>query len=757
MSRTANVDILFKSNLAAQKAQWDSFLAYVAQNQPSINGVPIGGGGSAGARTTATTFGGLSAVSGGFQTGGNRIGLGGSAFAGNGFGGAVGGGAQLAQSLNPAAVSSLTQALNALASTLTRGGQGGQPSPGGGGGGGSGNGGPSGFRAGIRRAFGQEGFRQLGRYIGAYGIAQVGENYLNQQNQYSIGMAGAMSGEDIIRTQAEYQSNSPLARIPIAGALGMSMREYAMGDQAALASIGAGTALGDQNVASRQQRLLGRLSTSATIAGANGDFAGRREQIGLRTRGNILSGQNPNNTDITNLSVLKAGADQEIEAFKNQYRSPEGILDMGEVPRRNLKAMQDKADAIGGRLGELRQSNTDIANNQNALSASELSVLNRQENASIIGSNSRLRSLGLRFSNTRGADLESISGGYDERIAASGDPAERRRLGSERRARLGLEDAEYSRDTGFAFGETQIGATRLNQRRLSGSHFDFAASQEGFRAQGQEATLNFQRATAGLDANDPLQLGRLREITAQYTQQMAGLAADAAAARRDFNAETRSMGQRNLSNQQGLLGNSLASGVTGINATFDDLVNHNKDHEAQINASRITALQGNSLADLDRRFSVGMGTTRIRQSTRQTDLRTKFLGRTADVEGLIDTGTDEIAQANVELKGDANRPLLAERIAAIRANTLSGINLSTNPLKYGGRLEQVGAFVTGGDPGNPAYRDLRSARELAGSAAGRLDDATKKTDLGGQQGPTQQQVQDLQTKMQQLIDAVRSL
>ena len=101
---------------------------------------------------------------------------------------------------------------------------------GGGGGGGAGGGGGSSWfpnfsRSGARGLLGQEGLRGLGRYLTAYGVAQTATQYLNQQNQYGIGMAGATSQPDVLRTQMDYQKNSPLGSIPIAGDLGMAIRE----------------------------------------------------------------------------------------------------------------------------------------------------------------------------------------------------------------------------------------------------------------------------------------------------------------------------------------------------------------------------------------------------------------------------------------------------------------------------------------------------------------------------------------------------
>ena len=134
---------------------------------------------------------------------------------------------------------------------------------------------------------------------------------------------------------------------------------------------------------------------------------------------------------------------------------------------------------------------------------------------------------------------------------------------------------------------------------------------------------------------------------------------------------------------------------------------------------------GNAVDDIGeqrRQFGVADTTARINQQTTVAGYRYNRLDRTADVVANTQSGIDQTLEARADV---TLRPQeLQARLAAIRASTLAQ-NRNLTEMPGGGIAAQaIGSYVY--HPGlqnTQASRDLVSAQQLAGRAAGALGNA----------------------------------
>lgn len=702
MTRFAGVEIRFSNNLSDQKKAWDEYVSYVQSHQPTVNGVPIGAGATAG-MATARTFGGQETVAGPMMA--QR----GSPSIPDSDGGHLGGGVSAAIDRDERrrqaqyarvdrnwdlanfarfrqeerAASRLAQVTQLTASDLV-----GEPSAGdraeaagmlGGGGAGGG-------RAGLRRFLGGEGFRTLGRYIGAYAITAQATSYLNQQNQYGIALGGATTYQDAIAAGLSYQANSPLAQLPVVGGLGSAIRESFTGEQRGLASTQAGIGIDRDIYGIRQGVISSGYAARSAAFSAQGDFEGQRQAIRESTAGGIqglTATSTQRTTDLSNniqalldasphtsatLDALpRIGPGMASAAIARAAFARDYHLASDAVPNPS-KEDQSKIDGMKAEIATINASTATLTAQQQSRAADLTAAVNRSERSFLVGSASNVRAANLDFSDEREAARERIRGPYEARIAGTIGVSEANAARSERDAALRNEDQGFQ-----------------------------------IRNQSDEISLKADRQVIG---GNPFAAANLRTY-AQY-------------------------GDRNFG-----------------------LISRNPQRAGILEAQRDTSYQANAVDDIQRRFGIEMGTQRIEQATTQQNYRNKFLFRTGDVSGAISSGVDAIQEARMTFPGSADAGKLANRIAAIEANTKSNVYGITHPLDYGNRVEQVGQYVMHGDLGNRNYADLREARRLSGTTGQALSDAETGKVRGGD-SVTKSDLKDLGTLLQNIVDAINN-
>ena len=156
-----------------------------------------------------------------------------------------------------------------------------------------------------------------------------------------------------------------------------------------------------------------------------------------------------------------------------------------------------------------------------------------------------------------------------------------------------------------------------------------------------------------------------------------------------------------------------------IDPTTLDYVRADRDRGAQSRLARFD--------DQQRRFGTSLSTRGLFQQAGQQDLRTRHLDRTADVQSLIDAGSNDIEAANVEYRGPENADLRRSRIAGIEASHLSSIRGVTDSVLNRGEGAEVGAFTFFGNRNNHAFDDFRQAQDR-GATAGRAFKTAERTD-----------------------------
>jgi hypothetical protein len=601
---------------------------------------------------------------------------------------------------------------------------------------------------GIRSMLGGQGFRGLGRYVGPFGIAAGLTSVLSQGNQFGISMAGASSAGDVIKAQEEYQSNDALAKIPILGGLGSAINEFYTGYRADIAGAQAGTAGVDSATGILSGIGSARLGGAASVASAGGDFAGKLRSIDLTQKRAIQDVTQKNADRITQIG-------QAIDTIVHTH-----ALDPNILPGRNDRApILSKAEqvSISGLTSEraallLDNSVTAQIARQNA-EADKASV-GRSSSAYFFRSSIEAQALRMEATDFRGAARLRLSGQYDPRgtTMLPGSDEFNAMLPIQSGALL-KEDADYNRRVGFGIAGITVGAARLQSQQFSDEHLDYQARYAAANEQRKQAELDFKIATAGVPK------GTSQYSLAESQRNLTNAAADSADRRtsRDIPQDAMSLKYSDIANRMRLSGNPLGGANMDTWVEYQHKIDTDPNHAALYEAARSTAYSSNFLDEGRRQFGEGMTNQRIQQSTQEQNLRNQWLFRTAGVQSTISGGVNAIEQGRIDLPGGpgtANYNLLQQRIDLIKSNVDSSIHGQINPLLHGNRLEQVSGWVMGGDRGNMAYKDLRSAQDLGKTANSQLHDAATGK-LGG--ADTSQQLQQLINKAEQIITTIAHL
>jgi hypothetical protein len=595
-------------------------------------------------------------------------------------------------------------------------------------------GGGAGGRPALRRGLGLEGLRGLGRYVGAFGIIHEATAALNQQNQYAIGLGGARTSQDLIQNEVAYQSNSPLASLPFIGPLGSALRENETRDQAYIANIGSAAQASDETFNIRQQRAVNRLGVQAHVSEAGGDFSGQRRAIELRSESQISSTVPGITAESTRLSLVKNAQDERAKQLRGELEN--FGLGYGLVPdvtqkqreadplyqskKTELSSVQTNSDALKTQMDALGKSAADFIKGVGDTAAADKESVGRASKAFLTGSQSRIKALGQQFTDTRGAEVTTLTGEYAT-LAAGQKPGsvEQQQTFRERDAAVRAQSQQFYRADYFSGRETQVGAAELTARRLGNQNFEYTARYAGVNAQGAAAQIQFEKQTAGVNP----QSAEYASAFVKFIQALSGLASDAQKIGRDFAEAGRSISVGTLSRQASLSNSPLAAANIATNSQFEAAVYAHPELRPQLQAARNVDTEANQQEDQLRRFGIKEGTERIEQSTEQQFLRNRLLNRTADVQGIISSSANQIKETNVEFRGAAFAPERQRRVAAIRAGAAAEISGVTSPISAYREVEVVGAFVSGASRGSREAEDLRESRAKSAGLKKALDDA----------------------------------
>jgi hypothetical protein len=574
------------------------------------------------------------------------------------------------------------------------------------------------------------------------GIASYGA--IQRQNAYALQNAGATSYKDVYRNRFENGgsfANRAAESIPVISPIGDTLRESFNHRDANMESA---FNVRDSQISAYndiQQTTANSFSAGAAQMSTLPSFSAAREGIRLGGTARQLSVSTDYDNKIRERQDL-------VDALMKGHK---GFGD--HMSQRDI----DQVKAYQGEIATYQQDKrTNIANDQQTVKF-QLAQNQREEGIYDLGNRTATQVFTMQDSDRRGAAIAEIEGRRQKELASQ--PDKREDINKKYDAERGSESIRSARLTGYDTQQTTISMIQGQAGILGSQHENLAAGLQSIEAQKQAAALARDQVIDPLkNSTDKDSIQQVANANKLYADKMKELAAAADGLKADFVQTQKSMEGQHQATIQMLLGNSLAGANKATDTKYDALIQQHPELASQYNQQRNDEHAMNAQQKLDFQFGTALGTQAINQQTGQQNLRNQHMGISANVQGDIDSGVDQIEQANYQLKGDENKDARNARIAAIRANTLSMVKGETAQLQYGGRLEQVSAYVTGGDRNNRAFADYKHAMDLGSGAASALDTANKNSDLTANPlNSLPQQTQDMQNKLQQLITQMTQL
>lgn len=647
---------------------------------------------------------------------------------------------------------------------------------------------PSGGPASFLR---QIGLPRAARFLGplgvAVGTARLADAAIGQQNRYNIAAGTANSSNDIIAAQFRYQEDTPIASVvravpfigPPVAELGMGIREFATHERAGIAATQVATGRIEQIGDIVQQESAASLSRQLTIASAGGDFAGQRRAIELSRLANV-QGQNAANAPRIGELSQTIAAIQDAHQHGFEFRGQRNVLyttGLSAEEAINVSSAQSEMQALKG------QNKVNTANQQ-AIADAQQAALGRVEKSFVVASQSRIKAMGLQFSDVRGAAAEGVRGEYAARVESLlPGSMEQQQAQREGVAALGTQSLGFYRADYFAGRELQVGASQLQARQLSNQGFEYTARYAGINAQGQAAQLQFEKETAGV----PKDSAQFFQAVTRLSQALSGLSSDAEKVGRDFRltsarmtGETESIGlatggfnltarhrglqarrdfeigtnpemadqlrarydaleqQVDVENNwkrfglqasasaglQGIGGNTLAARMTMLNAQRQITIGHDRENADVIGQQfDVLGLQAQH-DDAMQKYNVGFGTRQIIQSTQRQRMLNDLNPLSARQQGIIDETSNAIVRAGVDLPGEENRQVREQRITALRGSGAEQLKYLDRQLEFSGHAQSVNATFFRGDPNNRSFMDVTRAEDISARANQQFDTAT---------------------------------
>ncbi len=391
-----------------------------------------------------------------------------------------------------------------------------------------------------------------------------------------------------------------------------------------------------------------------------------------------------------------------------------------------------KADALDATAGQVRDRLQGQLTRQQKAQQAAADAKNSVDRENAV--NDRTATLGeitgdtevsrIGFGDARGAGRLRTRNTYDAaKVRAGRDLGLLGALSTQEDAALTAESQEYGRQTGFIENDSRVSVLGSRAAALSAGHFDQAAAFTSVNARTVAAGGQFAQETAGLNPYDPEQRRRIDAASAKYAASLEQLSAESVGLRADFAGQRQSIRVSTSSMIQRLTGDTLGAAQADTHDRYETLRRTNPENRDLYDQQERVASAGNQLTDNRQLFGVGLTTARLNQSANVSELQRQRLDRTAGVQSAIDSGRDQILEARADPYLSAHPDEQRDRINAIESSSQAAIRRDTQYVGGGVGFATGGAFLTRGGFNTNAYRDLTSAQQLAGTAAGAFREA----------------------------------